>query len=63
MSNWHQARLSIHHWHNGNDGVVWLNVHGEYVGEYFTARGSTEVGKFSSLGEAQAAVDIDQLAG
>jgi len=57
---WRQAQHSIHHWHNGNDGAVWFNVHDEYVGEYFTVRGSVEVGKFPTLHEAQAAVDKAQ---
>ena len=60
MSNWRPARHSIHHWHNGNDGVVSLNIHDQYVGEYFTARGGIEVGRFSTLDEAQRAVDAAQ---
>lgn len=62
MGNWQLSQLSIHHWHNSNDGVVWFNVHDEYVGEYFTTRGSVEVGRFPTLGEAQQAVDAAQVA-
>lgn len=58
MTKWRLSAISIHHWYNGNDGVVWVNVHDQYVGEYFTASGSVEVGKYPSLDEAQVAVDL-----
>lgn len=57
---WRQATNSMNHWHNGNDGVVGLNRHDQYVGEYFTARGAVEVGRFPTLNEAQRAVDAAQ---
>jgi hypothetical protein len=40
--------------------VVGLNIHDEYVGEYFTASGAVEVGRYPSLEEAQQAVDKAQ---